>query len=384
MQVSVLASGKPGFELDIQEALAFAGHTAGICYYMPEDFDAILTEPIEKTEKRANGTLRSGHHSVFDHLSYTLLLEGVPKLLAMILNNEKAYATSEKSARYTLMNPSPRERVLYDKWLDLVETQIRKSRVDVDDVKAHKLAQENARYMISVMTPTVMAHTASLRQWNYIIHWLERFHEQKHFKENDLFAMLDLRVMELVERLSFLRVKGLNDEAKDRDLSLFDTRTNRQEYFGEVYCTTYEGSFAQLAQAHRHRTIDYRMRLLDEPSYFIPPIIEDDTGLVCEWLKDIASVAKWFPQGMLVSITERGTYENFILKTKERLCSAAQLEVMRQTWATLQNYLHATEGVDQELFEILSRYNVGARCGFAGFRCSTPCKWGVKQLDRLV
>lgn len=380
MKATVLASGKPGFELDIHDALVFAGRTAGICY-MPEDFDALLAEPVEKTEKRASGTLLSGHHSVFDHLSYTLLLEGVPKLLAMILNNEKAYATSEKSARYTLMNPSPRERVLYDKWLDLVETQVRKSCADVDEVKAHKLAQENARYMISVMTPTVMAYTASLRQWNYIIHWLERFLAQEC--DDPLFALLRPRVEEFVSCLDHLRVDGLNDAPKDRDLSLFDTRTSRKGYFGEGYCTTYMGSFAQLAQAHRHRTLDYKMRVPEYHSFYVPPIVAEDETLELQWREDIASVGDVFPQGMLVSITERGTYENFILKTKERLCSAAQLEVMRQTWTTLQNYLRATEGVDQELFEILSRYNVGARCG-AGFKCPTPCRWGVKQLDRPV
>ena len=37
----------------------------------------------------------------------------------MILNNEKVYNTPEKSARYTVMQTSDEEQVLYDKWIDL-------------------------------------------------------------------------------------------------------------------------------------------------------------------------------------------------------------------------------------------------------------------------
>ena len=380
MKVTILASGKPGFELDVRDALVFAGQAAGICY-MPENFEALLAEPIEKTERRANGTLRSGHHSVFDHLSYTAILEDAPKILAMILNNEKAYATSEKSARYTRMQPTEREQTLYDKWLRLIETRIQDEYSYIDGTKAHKLAQENARYMISVFTPTSMVYTTTLRQWNYIIHWMERFLDQE--RSGEFFVILRPYIQEFIECVAHLRVEGLNDEAKGRDLSLFDNRTDRREYFGEVYCTTYLGSFAQLAQAHRHRTLDYKMRLPEYPSFYVPPIVAEDKALELQWLKDITSIAQVFPQGMMVSITERGTYENFILKTQERLCSDAQLEISRQTWATLQRYISSVKESDLDLFEILSRYNVGARCG-AGFKCPTPCRWGVKQLNRPV
>ena len=380
MKVKVLASGKPGFRLDVQDALVFAGRTAGICY-MPGDFDTLLAEPIEKTEKRALGTLRSGHHSVFDHLSYTAIIEGIPKILAMILNNEKAYTTSEKSARYTRMEPTLQEQILYDKWLSLIEDRIRAKYSYVDDRMAHKLAQENARYMISVFTPTSMVYTATLRQWSYIIHWMERFLDQNHPVE--LFVMLRPYIQTFIEYVVHLRVEDLNDGSKGRDLSLFDTRTTRKEYFGEVYCTTYYGSFAQLAQAHRHRTLDYKMTVPEYPLFYIPPIVAEDETLETQWREDIASIAHLFPQGMMVSITERGTYENFILKTQERLCSVAQLEVSRQTWATLQRYLSSVEESDPDLCEVLSRYNVGARCG-AGFKCPAPCRWGVKQLDRPV
>ena len=98
MKVSVLASTKPGYNLTKEEAIKFGGKSAGICY-MPDDIEALFSEPEEKTLKRANMTLGSGHHSVFDHTTYNLSLEEIPKILAMILNNEKMYTRYKKRSK---------------------------------------------------------------------------------------------------------------------------------------------------------------------------------------------------------------------------------------------------------------------------------------------
>ena len=112
MKIKVIASTKVGYELPKEEAVDFSGKSAGICY-LPDTLETLFSEDKEKTQKRANGTLKSGHHSVFGHPTYNLSLEGIPKILAMILNNEKMYNTSEKSARYTKMQPSKEEKELY-------------------------------------------------------------------------------------------------------------------------------------------------------------------------------------------------------------------------------------------------------------------------------
>lgn len=380
MEITVKASTKPGFILPVEDALFFGGISAGICY-MPDDYESILAEPVEKTVARVNQTLGSGHHSVFDHPSYSLLLVGIPKILAMVLNNERVYATSEKSARYTRMEPSEQEKVLYDKWSRILERRISNEYPLMSAGVIKKLAQENARYMISVFTPTTMKYTTTLRQLNYIINWMKDFVAEK--SESDFQDVLKFHMCEFIAQTQFLYVDGLNDSIKHGSLSLFDDRLSRKEHFGETYCTTYKGSFAQLAQAHRHRTIDYKMRLLDEPSYFVPPIIEDDISLVCGWLSDIASVAQLFPQGMMVSIRERGTYETFILKTQERLCSSAQLEISRQTNETLQRYLKEVEQADPDVFQILNKHRSGVRCT-SGYKCTKRCNGAVWQQNRLI
>jgi hypothetical protein len=175
MKVTILGSTKPEYKLTKDDAIKFGGKSAGICY-MPDDIKTLFSEPEEKTLKRANMTLSSGHHSVFDHTTFNLALEGIPKIIAMILNNEGMYTTSEKSARYTKMTPSEREEALYEKWIEIYKTEIAKQYPNIDEKKVKKLAQENARYLISVFTPaTTMEYTVSLRQLNYIVHWFESY-----------------------------------------------------------------------------------------------------------------------------------------------------------------------------------------------------------------
>ena len=142
-------------------------------------------------------------------------------------------------------------------------------------------------------------------------------------------------------------------------------------------------SFAQLAQAHRHRTLSYEMTLLEKPKYYIPPIIQG-TELESQWIEDINSLKDYYPQGMLVQVNERGTIENFVLKCMERLCGAAQLEIMQQTEKTLNKYLEAVKG-NEELYNYLLPYSKGARCTFPGWKCEAPCIFGGKRaMDRII
>lgn len=374
MKIKVIASTKVGYEMPKEEALNFSGKSAGICY-LPDTLETLFNEPEEKTMKRANMTLKSGHHSVFNHPMYNLSLEGIPKILAMILNNEKMYNTSEKSARYTKMEPSEEEKVLYEKWIEIYKTEIAKAYPKIEEKRVQKLAQENARYLISVFTPaTVMEYSVNFGQLNYIAHFFENYINDD--TKNTKFDMKLKEVFkEFLQALPDLQVEGLNADIKKRGLSFFATRKNRKEEFGENYSTTYLASFAELAQAQRHRTLIYEMTLLDEPKYYIPPIIRG-TELEEEWLKDIDSLKDYYPQGMLLQINERGTVENFVLKCTERLCGAAQLEIMEQTLDTMKKYLEATKETNKEVYEYLLPYSKGARCTFPGWKCDSPCVFG--------
>ena len=374
MKIKVIASTKVGYVLPKEEALDFSGKSAGICY-LPDTLETLFSESPEKTKKRVKGNLESGHHSVFGHATYNLSLEGIPKIIAMILNNEKIYNTSEKSARYTKMEPSEEEKSLYEKWIEIYKTVISKKYPNFDEKKVQKLAQENARYLISVFTPaTIMEYTVSFQQLNFIVSWFEDYIEKE--PETLFSKKLKQAMKEFLKALPDLKVEKLNPRLKGKNLSLFAVR-DRKEEFGENYSTTYLASFAELAQAQRHRTLYYEMSLLDQAKYYVPKIIKN-TNLEEQWIKDISSLEQYYPQGMLVKVNERGTAENFILKCTERLCGAAQLEIMEQTQETMNKYLEAVKD-NSAIYEYLLPYSKGARCTFPGWKCNAPCVFGAKN-----
>ena len=381
MKVKVIASTKVGYVLPKEEAMDFSGKSAGICY-LPDTLETLFSESPEKTQRRVMGNIKSGHHSVFGHPTYNLSFEGIPKILAMILNNEKMYNTSEKSARYTVMEPSEQEKELYEKWIEIYQEKITERYPEFDEKRTKKLAQENARYLISIFTPaTVMEYTVNFGQLNYIINWAKDYIAEE--PDNAFSIKLKKVFKEFLEAMPDLEVEGLDSKVKGRKFSLFAKRENRKEEFGENYCTTYLASFAQDAQAQRHRTISYEMTLLDEAQYYIPPIIRG-TELEKEWIKDIESLKEFFPQGMLVQVNERGTIENFVLKCTERLCGAAQLEIMEQTQEIMKKYLESVKE-DKELYDYLVPYSKGARCTFPAWKCTAPCIFGGKgAMNRVI
>lgn len=375
-----------------EEALMLSGKIAGICYDK-EGFTHLDNEDVAKTKRRIDMTLNNGHHSVYDHINISFNIKNFPKILAMIINNEHQYTTSEKSARYTPVVRdddaiSEQEEILYNKWLEIFKDKITLKYGDVySPLKIKKLAQENARYLVSVFMPTEMVYTTSLRQINYIVSFLISYKEKASV--DDLLAQrLIPKIDEFISCLRDLNVldEGLLKNEKNRSISLFGyDLENKEEYFKDTYATNYKASLAELAQAQRHRTLDYQMEFLPNKSYFVPPIIEDDLKLKEEWLHDMESVGDKFPQGELVLIRETGKYEDFILKCKERLCSCAQLEIMQRERATLLKYQDYLNKENNPLKDDIKKYTRGARCTFPDFTCSSDCHFKEgKTLTRKI
>ncbi len=367
MDIKVLATTKPGYQPDLREQELFSGKMAGICY-MKDDFATLDNEPETATDKRIVRTLTGGHHSVYDHTKITFYFENVPKLFAMLLNNEKMYTTSEKSARFTEMNAEGLEGELFHKWKDKLIPIITEkygeqpyfSKFIID-----RLANENARYFTSVMTPTSFAHTISLRQLNYYVAWMQNFKNET----NPLYQLLVPTADEFcarIEALGLLDSELMND-GKGRGFSLIGKRV-REEQFGENYSVNYYASYAMLAQAQRHRTLSYEISPSTTTLFYVPQFLTKE--LAEEWLEDMYRVADLYPQGKLLRINERGTYENLILKAKERLCTCAQLEVMQNTADTIDRIIVNT--TNEQVKQDLEKYAHGARCT-SGFKCPTPC-----------
>lgn len=57
MDIKIIGSTNVGYKLSKDEALKFAGKSAGICY-LPDSIEKLFDEAEEKTIKRAKNTLQ--------------------------------------------------------------------------------------------------------------------------------------------------------------------------------------------------------------------------------------------------------------------------------------------------------------------------------------
>lgn len=368
----------------------FSGLNAGMCY-MPDTWETLKNEPTEKTLKRVDRNISGEHHSVFDHFKISFVFEGIPKFLAMLLNNQHLYDTSEKSARYTKMALTEKEQAIYDKWLkiflDLIDKKYPKEKYNncaywgmtdkANDSKRIKLAQENARYLISVFTPTNMSHSLSIRQLNYVYNYLIDLINTP--TNSNLIKQAKPYIEEFLTKFDKeLIYPELNTKSKNVSLSWFDKRGYEpKEIFDDIYQTSYEASLAQIAQAQRHRVTEYTYKELETMKYFVPPILLDDDKLVRKFLEDLERLEAGVPQATKLKVYESGTLDKFILKMKERKCSYAQLEINKQTDSILKKYIAELEKTNHPRAEELKKYARGSRCAFPDYSCKSPC--GFKE-----
>lgn len=403
------------YKFDMHFNRIVAGLMGSTCY-MKETFDELQNKGIDNILAIAKTVEQNGHHSCFGHAHLTLELSGIPKALAMVLNNESEYNTSEKSARYTVMTDiDQEENALFEKWKSILSKEIDEKYgqcqpfFDAKGVKVGKLAQENARYMISVFTPSNMVYTTSLRQLNYLAKWFEDVIADEN--ANVFYQGIKNEMQEFVD---FVKNNNLYSEAltdsKDRKLSLFGTGILKEVISNPVYAFKYNASFACLAQLQRHRTINYNINeavfmdnFLNNIDCYIPPILKSDSRLTSAWRIDMLKVKTHLPQGMLIPIIENGQIEDFRLKAMERNCSCAQKEIRDLTKAysgrisgslfqdlmevdlNLKKHpgnsdLLSIQENTQALYDQFSILKQRARCN-AGYDCKSPC--GFKDGIRL-
>lgn len=325
-----------------KDAKRFIQNHARVCY-TDKNWDELLSEAFK------TGFIKSlitrGHHSPFDHFYLNLNLKGPEKAVAMVFNNQGVYTTSEKSARYTIMTDIPEhQRGLYGRWNGWFHEEISSRFPDSDfpalhkrgsdgKTTAEKLSQENARYMTSSFTPTVMTHSVSWRQLNILYHSFNDFIEKNGSGENEFNNRLAEGMRSFVH--SPVVQNWVIDEAQVRMKGAVPLRFIRgslvEEHFGEdIYSTNYKASFASLAQLHRHRLAVYDIckdiELGASDGFYVPRLVEA-AGMSDKWKKDLGEVSEYdFPQAQLLRVGERGMREHLPAKTLERECGLVQPE----------------------------------------------------------
>ncbi len=380
------------------ELKALSGAEAGICYMKDKYYGSYVSDK-EKALKRFDTVIGTGHHSIAGHAQINMLLEGIPKILAIYLNNLRVYETSEKSGRYTEMSGcSEKEMYLYNKWKDLLEGVFAETYSGLDNGTVNKLAMENARYMLSVFTPTTMGYTTSIRQWNYIIDWLDRFVKRYESNEGYFFKEMCKYCLELHMKLKeLLYVDGLRDfkNREGLDTICFNGECN-EEQFGKMYTLNYKGSFVEFAQAQRHRTLQYTMYFSGVSNeYYVPKelysIKYNGRTMADEWLEDIKSVGDLVPQGTIVSIEESGYIGDFFLKMRERNCGRAQFEIEQSTLNNANklylNYNKGSQQYNKSICDLFKENYINGRPKMKGelLYCKEKCFWGCKgSIDKRI
>lgn len=145
-------------ELDKLKVEMFSGKNAGICYS-----DTGYWNNKDKAVDMYRNALKSRNHSITEHYKVTILITGIPKIVAMVLNSLGDYCTSE---RYSKINGNSDDEIkLYKKWITYLEPMIQKLDYGLPDRAVHELAMENARYMLGVFTiATDMSYTTSIKR----------------------------------------------------------------------------------------------------------------------------------------------------------------------------------------------------------------------------
>ena len=378
------------------ECKNISGLCANVCYsdgYSPNTLENNMFSDasIHKNKGRFQKVIETYHHSIADHAFVSVYLGNISKMLAMALNSLEFYATSERSGRFTKMSAErEEEQLLYDKWMIILKDRIKETYPNIEDKRVEKLAQENARYFLSVLNKTTsMVHTTSYRQWSYISQWLQDFYD--YIQNTELSSKFYKLLAEEMKVLSDLIRKNIcsNEivEFKNRKLDFFARQTgnpiiNSPDSYGYSYITHHKCSFACLAQEQRHRTLKYYMDFDGNSREFYVPYILDD-NLAKEWLHDMKIASKWFPNGTLVNVVESGRVDDFILKCKERLCGRAQLEVAKVTESTLNlMFMYSNSNILDDMF--VKGERVKAKCDLIG-TCKEPCEFGPKNcLNRVI
>lgn len=328
-----------------------------------------------------------------DAIYIEFCIQNIPRILTMILNGEHKYSSSISVTDENFMENinniavSSNEKKLYQKWVKIFKNSIEKQ-YSFSDNKKQKLAQDNANYLITVFTPINISCVTSLRQINYIASWMLRYVNTHNHSSNDFEKKLCCSMVSFINELCDLNVidDGLFKNETKKSLSLFGiTLDNPFNYYGEIYSTNYKGSFLQLAEAQKHKAIDYQIELTNDKEYFIPPIIANEKTLTDEWLGDMITIKNITPQGEMIKINEMGKYDDFILKCNDELCTMSQLEIMLQTKDTLLKYKKFLEKSNSILAKNIANYCQGARCTFPGRVCSHDCKLlDGKNLTRKI
>lgn len=410
-----------------KEALINTGVKAAVCYKQKGATSpwGIRVEEDNKTLiKRGINTILSDHTTPSE-LEIALEIIDIPKILCMVLNNEHQYSADERSLRYTpietAVNINDIEKLKYEKWLNIFQKILIEEywdffiKYNVSEKAAKtsikKIAQENARYMVTVFMPTTLTYRVPWAQINKIVLYMERFIADPN--KTELQEMLIPYMKDFINQLKKLKVIITKEDAikicneldienlkfpqnnnylysnnKQIELSLFADKNKfsgiyQSNEFGTNFSYNFYPSFASFAQIHRHRSVDCEFIEDDNLEPYLPPLIEGKSDLEKTWFKDMAEVRRFYPQGQKVRANISGSQKNLLnFVGKERSCDLAQLETQHFFTHELipADYAYLLKTGQEEMAYQIEPYVLKLRCKYPDYNCPLQC--GHPRLKR--
>lgn len=348
------------------EIKSFVGKIASICY-TSKTYGQFWEEDDEKSLKRAEGLLKSGHHSPFDQVFVKLYISEASKITLMAFNGGRFYATEEGSDRYRPMKLSRNEQQDFDfltqLYIEKIE-DLNPNPCKYIERRKEKLALENARYcMPTDLRYKDIFYTASLRELNYMYNWALDFLQEGQTKYPDVCKNMKGDMCDFVNFMenNNLVMPGLVDHF-DRGFAFFKQQPKRPNEFGYNYCMSYDCTIACAGQMERHRFLDcnFDIQNSENISFYVPPMILDDLRKKTEVEAIYEKYRSRYPQGTLGTMTECGNINNFLRVLYERDCAMAQLEINQTVQNNLNTYIEGLEKTNEDIHQRLHESKIYA------------------------
>jgi len=315
MDVKVIASSHVGHDAEKGKFDEFSGKMLGLIN-TEDNLKTLMYEDSAKALRRSDIAKSEKERCVFNHESFTLYFEELPKIVSIILDSLKTWTKSEKLSKFSDKYFSKDEELIYNKWIDLFKNKVAKIFKDNGKVSTDKMleniAEDYALNLKSVFSPVTIAYTTTYNEFNRAIGIMENYIAIK--KSNDFENKLSAVLIEFVLKLKALPYYDKALSKTNEDISLFHYK-EIEEYYGDVYSTKYTCSLSGLCELLLNRDITLKISI-SENEYFVPAIIADNKDLCELWMSDIMTLGN-YPMATMVNVSDMGTLDTFISRVKD-------------------------------------------------------------------
>lgn len=314
MDVKVIASSHVGHDAEKGKFDEFSGKMLGLCN-TEDNLKSLLYEDNAKAIRRSDIAKGEKDRRVFDHESFTLYFEELPKIVTIILDSLKTWTKSEKLSKFSDKYFSKDEELIYNKWIDLFKNKVGKILKDNGKVTTDKMleniAEDYALNLKSVFSPVTVAYTTTYGEFNRAIGIMENYIAIK--KSNDFDNKLSAILIEFFLKMKTLPYYDKTLSKINENISIFDYK-EIEEYYGDVYSTKYTCSISGFCELLQNKNLTLKMSML-ENKYYIPSIISDNKDLCELWFSDIMTLGN-YPMATMVNISDMGTMDNYMDRVK--------------------------------------------------------------------